>query len=86
MRKKSLAVICVGAVLVTLSSLQAQEEQDQKRQQPPREKRAAVNDNAPKVGDKAPTFVLKSLDGETETDLTAFRGDKPVVLLFGSYT
>jgi len=39
-----------------------------------------------KVGDMAPTFKLKSPDGKTETDLKAFRGKKPVVPIFGSYT
>ena len=38
------------------------------------------------VGQNAPTFKLKSLDGKTVTDLSAFRGDKPVLLFFGSYT
>lgn len=43
-------------------------------------------DNAPKVGEMAPTFKLKSLDGNEEFDLEAYRGKEPVVLLFGSYT
>ncbi len=43
-------------------------------------------DNAPKVGDMAPTFKLKSLDGTEETDLEQFREKKPIVLFFGSYT
>jgi len=43
-------------------------------------------DNAPKVGEVAPLFVLKSLDGKSETDLAKYRGEKPVVLFFGSYT
>lgn len=38
------------------------------------------------VGEMAPTFVLQSLDGDSETDLASFQGDKPVVLFFGSYT
>ncbi len=38
------------------------------------------------VGDTAPLFKLKSLDGSSETDLVSFREKKPVVLLFGSYT
>ena len=38
------------------------------------------------VGEMAPLFTLKSLDGSTETDLASFREKKPVVLLFGSYT
>ena len=44
------------------------------------------NDGAPTVGELAPTFKLKSLDGESEFDLASFRGKKPVVLFFGSYT
>ncbi len=43
-------------------------------------------DNAPKVGELAPTFKLKSLDGKVEFDLETFKGKKPVVLFFGSYT
>ncbi len=38
------------------------------------------------VGEMAPTFALKSLDGDSETDLASFQGEKPVVLFFGSYT
>ena len=43
-------------------------------------------DKGPKVGDMAPTFKLMSLDGKEEFDLEAFRGKKPVVLFFGSYS
>ena len=43
-------------------------------------------DNAPKVGETAPTFTLKSHDGKSETSLASFNGEKPVVLFFGSYT
>ena len=43
-------------------------------------------DNAPKVGEIAPTFKLMSLDGKKETDLADFKYNKPVVLFFGSYT
>lgn len=44
------------------------------------------DDGALKVGDVAPLFTLKSLDGKKETDLKGFRGKKPVILFFGSYT
>ncbi len=44
------------------------------------------DDDAPKVGDVAPVFTIKSLDGKSETDLASFKGKKPVLLLFGSYT
>jgi len=43
-------------------------------------------DNSLIVGEVAPDFKIKSLDGKTETQLTSFKGKKPVVLIFGSYT
>ena len=44
------------------------------------------DDDAPQVGDVAPVFTIKSLDGKSETDLASFKGKKPVLLFFGSYT
>jgi hypothetical protein len=38
------------------------------------------------VGEPAPDFDLLSLDGESRTRLAEFRGKRPVVLFFGSYT
>lgn len=40
----------------------------------------------PKAGETAPVFTLKTLDREREVDLASFRGDRPVLLMFGSYT
>ena len=37
-------------------------------------------------GDMAPDFKLKTLDGSRTMRLSQFRGKKPVVLIFGSYT
>lgn len=48
--------------------------------------RRGDNGNSLIKGEIAPDFVLKSLDGESETKLSDFRGKKPVVLFFGSYT
>lgn len=39
-----------------------------------------------KLGDEAPTFTLKSLDGKKSFTLADFKGRKPVALVFGSYT
>ena len=39
-----------------------------------------------KVGDLAPDFSLHSADKESRIQLSSFRGQKPVVLVFGSYT
>lgn len=48
--------------------------------------RARRVDKAPKTGETAPTFTLKSLDGKRDVSLASFRGERPVVLYFGSYT
>jgi hypothetical protein len=37
-------------------------------------------------GDPAPDFHLTSLDRSSTVRLSQFRGQKPVVLIFGSYT
>jgi hypothetical protein len=37
-------------------------------------------------GDMAPDFHLRTLDRSREVSLASFRGRKPVVLIFGSYT
>lgn len=38
------------------------------------------------VGDEAPDFALPTIDRSTTIRLSSFRGDRPVVLVFGSYT
>ncbi|MGI9517153.1 MAG: hypothetical protein ACR2NP_08915 [Pirellulaceae bacterium] len=63
-----------------------QDEGKQRRGRRGRRGRRSRPDNAPKVGDVAPVFTLNSLDGESETDIASFQGDRPVVLFFGSYT
>jgi hypothetical protein len=39
-----------------------------------------------RVGDLAPDFTLPTLDRTQEVTLSSFRGTRPVVLVFGSYT
>jgi hypothetical protein len=39
-----------------------------------------------KPGDQAPDFRLETLDRKLEVSLSSFRGVRPVVLIFGSYT
>ncbi len=39
-----------------------------------------------RAGDPAPTFELETLDRKAKVKLSSFRGQKPVVLIFGSYT
>src|SRR5436190_3490446 len=38
------------------------------------------------IGQPAPDFALKALDGGATVRLSSFRGKQPVVLVFGSYT
>jgi hypothetical protein len=38
------------------------------------------------VGDQAPEFSLPTVDRKARVRLSSFRGHKPVVLIFGSYT
>ena len=41
---------------------------------------------APKAGDMAPDFTLQNIAGTEAITLSDFRGQKPVALIFGSYT
>jgi hypothetical protein len=38
------------------------------------------------VGDRAPNFNLAAADQKSTVSLASFRGQRPVVLIFGSYT
>jgi cytochrome oxidase Cu insertion factor (SCO1/SenC/PrrC family) len=39
-----------------------------------------------RVGDPAPDFTLADPNGQSQISLSSFKGKKPVVLIFGSYT
>lgn len=41
---------------------------------------------APKVGDFAPDFELRDVNGENPVRLSDFQGKKPMALIFGSFT
>ncbi len=41
---------------------------------------------APKVGDVAPDFELRDVNGDNPVRLSNSIGKKPVALIFGSYT
>ncbi len=43
-------------------------------------------DDKLRVGDEAPDFTLPDPSGKREVTLSSFRGQKPVVLVFASYT
>ena len=42
--------------------------------------------NGPGVGEKAPDFTLETQDGKERISLSRYRGQKPVVLIFGNLT
>ena len=42
--------------------------------------------NAPRVGDMAPDFELTDTSGQHQVRLSDFRGQKPVAMVFGSFT
>jgi hypothetical protein len=48
--------------------------------------RQAANEGSPGVGDDAPDFTLKTLDGSAAVTLSSYKGECPVALIFGSYT
>lgn len=48
--------------------------------------RALMMRKPPKVGDDAPDFTLTAREGDATTRLSQFREDRPVVLIFGSWT
>ena len=52
----------------------------------PGRKRPPQVDKGPKSGAVAPPLKLASLDGKDVFDLASYKGKKPVVLFFGSYT
>lgn len=51
-----------------------------------REWQQKYDTNAPKEGDLAPDFELYDTHNEQSVRLSDFRGEKPVALIFGSYT
>ena len=51
-----------------------------------RNNRESRRDDAPSVGTEAPQFTLKRMESDDTVELASFRGKKPVVLVFGSYT
>jgi hypothetical protein len=40
----------------------------------------------PRIGDRAPDFKLNTKDRQQEVQLSSFKGQRPVVLVFGSFT
>jgi hypothetical protein len=72
------AVLLVAAALTTVAGAQAPGKAKAKAERP--------QEGRLKPGDEAPNFKLKRLNADEELELASFRGKRPVVLVFGSYT
>ena len=46
----------------------------------------ALDAKAPRAGDLAPDFTLYDIAGKDSVTLSDFHGEKPVALVFGSFT
>jgi cytochrome oxidase Cu insertion factor (SCO1/SenC/PrrC family) len=73
------------AALLAAAGLAAFAQEQPKTKTRPQD-RDRPRDGNLKAGDPAPNFRLKSLDGKSQVELASFKGKKPVVLVFGSYT
>ncbi len=83
----SAALIVADAIGQDQNQTRRNQQQQQRMQQMQNQQRGRrAEENALKPGMMAPTFTLKSLDGEITFDLREHRGERPVVLIFGSYT
>ena len=78
--------IALRAVILVMTTVLVTDAEAQRRRGRGDSMMKQRKDNAPKVGDTAPTFTLQAHDGKSETSLAYFKGKKPVVLFFGSYT
>jgi hypothetical protein len=90
-RSQAIALVA-ASVVVSLAAAQSTESRsrEQSGSRPgevitPPERRARPADSL-KVGDPAPDFTLPDLSGKKQVTLSQFQGQKPVVLVFGSYT
>ena len=57
-----------------------------KNQRKSRARQRELDAGAPKAGDLAPDFELQEVQGECSVRLSDFQGQKPVALIFGSFT
>lgn len=88
-----LVPVLVGCTMLMQEADPAKKFIDQMDKAPPEKRvpnweqtKALMARVAPKVGELAPDFTLPTLDGHQTVTLSQHRGDRPVVLVFGSFT
>ena len=87
MKMKQLCAACVAGLLITISACTVRDQSALDGQRLKGwEKLMLRQDVELNVGDAAPDFTLKTLDGRGAVTLSDSRGQQPVVLIFGSYT
>jgi len=81
------SLLAVSTLLLALPATATPPPQgvDGMRRPPPRGHRPA-RPPAPKVGEQAPDFTLQVLNSTDRITLSSFAGERPVALVFGSYT
>jgi hypothetical protein len=77
------AIAALGILFVAARIIADQGRGDEVNAPPARGER---HQDSLKVGDPAPDFTLPDPQGTRQVTLSTFRGKKPVVLVFGSYT
>ena len=80
---KTVIPIFAATVMLTMVNVAFAQKPTQKPKGRPGDLRLATK---LKPGDSAPDFTLRTMDGGREVTLSSYRGRKPVVLIFGSYT
>jgi hypothetical protein len=87
MQLRLVSTAAVLAVAFLAAPLAAQPEADSPRPQARgTQARTLRGIDRIKAGDQAPDFKLPTPDGKQEVALSDFRGQRPVALIFGSYT
>ena len=78
--KRFVLALVAGGLLVSAAAAQTE------RQRPGRGADDMPRQGTLRVGDLAPDFTLKMKEGNRDVKLSSFKGRRPVVLVFGSYT
>ena len=92
MKSKLVACFIALSLLIVSSSLDAQNDVNSNIPHTFRNRKEAMkwlatyDRLAPKTGDVAPDFVLRDINGQNPVALSNFRNQKPVALIFGSFT
>ncbi len=70
------ATVAIGIAAVAVMSANSQD-----RQGVPADRNGIT-----RVGELAPDFTLETVDKSAQVTLSSYRGERPVALIFGSYT